>query len=173
MGNSFHASTDYTGRFGNLEQQYGLPAGLLQSTMMAESGGDNNSVSSAGAVGAFQFMPGTAQRFGLNNPRDTMQSATAAAKYFSSLLQMFNGNVEQAVAGYNWGEGNVLNDIKQHGSDWKRYLPHETSNYVPKVVGGMSHGTVPAAPSGVNLHIYNQTGGSVVASASAMGAIPA
>lgn len=164
---------NYSGQFSGLEKQYDLPAGLLNSTMMAESGGDDNSLSSAGAQGSFQFMPETAKRFGLTNPHDKMQSATAAAKYFSYLLQMFNGNVEQAVAGYNWGEGNVLADIRKHGRDWKRYLPNETSVYVPKVVGGLSHGTTQAPASGVNLHVYNQTGGSIVASAAAMGAIPA
>ena len=160
-----------SGGFSSLENQYGLPAGLLKSTMMAESGGDVNAVSSAGAVGPFQFMPDTAKRFGLTNSRDVQQSAEAAARYFQQLIQKFHGNVEQAVASYNWGEGNVMKDIQAHGRNWKQFLPKETSNYVPRVVGGLSNGTAPLPPGGMTLRVYNQTGGSIVASASAMGPI--
>ena len=50
MRQSF-ARGNYSGQFGSLEKQYDLPSGLLNSTMMAESGGNDNSISSAGAQG--------------------------------------------------------------------------------------------------------------------------
>ncbi len=43
---------------GKLEALYNLPAGLLRSVALTESGGNQFAVSGAGAQGLFQFMPG-------------------------------------------------------------------------------------------------------------------
>lgn len=61
-------------------QQYGVPAAYLQRVAMIESSGRANAVSSTGAKGPFQFVSGTARRYGLTNPFDWTQSAQAAAR---------------------------------------------------------------------------------------------
>lgn len=92
--------------YADLEKTYGLPKGLLSGIEMQESRGNANARSPVGAKGAFQFMPGTADRFGVN-VGDVGSSAKGAAKYVAMLMKRYKGNVELAINAYNWGEGNV------------------------------------------------------------------
>ncbi len=123
------------GEFGALEGKYGLPAGLLSSVAGTESGGDPFAVSPKGAKGPFQFMDGTARGLGLKgmDVYDPHKSADAAARYLRYLLDATGGDLEKALASYNWGLGNV----QKKGMD---NLPSETRNYVPKVMAGMRPG---------------------------------
>lgn len=134
----------------NLEQLYRLPEGLLRSVAITESGGNQFAVSGAGAKGLFQFMDGTARDMGLrgNDVFDPMKSAQAAAKYLAQLLQANGGDLNKALASYNWGIGNV----QKHGM---ALMPQETRNYIPRVMSNMpGHGR----PSEINqqntYHIY-------------------
>ncbi|HBY6729680.1 lytic transglycosylase domain-containing protein [Klebsiella pneumoniae] len=123
------------GEFGALEGKYGLPAGLLSSVAGTESGGDPFAVSPKGAKGPFQFMDGTARDLGLKgmDVYDPHKSADAAARYLRYLLDATGGDLEKALASYNWGLGNV----QKKGMD---SLPSETRNYIPKVMAGMRPG---------------------------------
>lgn len=113
--------------YANLEKEYGLPAGLLSAVSMQESRGNANARSPVGASGAFQFMPGTAERFGIRGQESNVaKSAEAAAKYLSFLLNKF-GSVDLALAGYNAGEGNVA----KYGNKIPPFK--ETQGYVKKV----------------------------------------
>src|SRR5512135_2069874 len=115
--------------FGALEQQYGLPPGLLAAVMQAESGGNPNAVSPKGAQGAFQFMPATAQQYGVS-PNDAASAAAGAAKMFADLSKKYGGDVPKMLAAYNWGQGNVdrLGLAK---------APSETQGYIQKVTSAM------------------------------------
>ncbi|WP_369788309.1 lytic transglycosylase domain-containing protein [Rouxiella sp. WC2420] len=119
-------------QFGALEAKYSLPTGLLNSVATTESGGNQFAVSGAGAKGLFQFMDGTAKDMGLqgNDVFDPKKSAEAAAKYLAQLLKATHGNLNEALAAYNWGLGNV----QRKGLD---NAPEETRNYVPKVLSGL------------------------------------
>ncbi|EJK9040100.1 lytic transglycosylase domain-containing protein [Escherichia coli] len=138
------------GEFGVLEGKYGLPAGLLSSLSAAESGGDPYAVSPKGAKGPFQFMDGTARDLGLKgmDVYDPHKSADAAARYLRYLLNATGGDLEKALASYNWGLGNV----QKKGMD---NLPSETRNYVPKVMAGMR----PGAGMAVDRAMPGQAGG--------------
>ncbi len=138
------------GEFGSLEGKYGLPAGLLSSVAATESGGDPFAVSPKGAKGPFQFMDGTARDLGLKgmDVYDTHKSADAAARYLRYLLDATGGDLEKALASYNWGLGNV----QKKGMD---NLPSETRNYVPKVMAGMR----PGAGMAVDRAMPGQAGG--------------
>ncbi|MGO1107036.1 transglycosylase SLT domain-containing protein [Klebsiella quasipneumoniae] len=138
------------GEFGALEGKYGLPAGLLSSVAATESGGDPFAESKAGAKGLFQFMPGTAKDMGLKgrDVYDPHKSAEAAAKYLRWLMDATGGDLEKALASYNWGLGNV----QKKGMD---NLPSETRNYVPKVMAGMR----PGAGMAVDRAMPGQAGG--------------
>uniref|UniRef100_UPI0002487E45 transglycosylase SLT domain-containing protein n=1 Tax=Acinetobacter sp. P8-3-8 TaxID=1029823 RepID=UPI0002487E45 len=98
--------------FAGIEGQYQLPKGLLSAINMQESRGNANAIGPmtkyGQAKGGFQFLDGTAKRFGLigNAVFDTGKSAEAAAKYFQSLYQKF-GTWEKAISAYHAGEGNV------------------------------------------------------------------
>ncbi|GJK06215.1 hypothetical protein TUM17574_47660 [Klebsiella pneumoniae] len=138
------------GEFGALEGKYGLPAGLLSSVAGTESGGDPFAVSPKGAKGPFQFMDGTARDLGLKgmDVYDPHKSADAAARYLRYLLDATGGDLEKALASYNWGLGNV----QKKGMD---NLPSETRNYVPKVMAGMR----PGAGMAVDRAMPGQAGG--------------
>ena len=114
-----------------LETKYGIPAGLLTAVRRVESGG-KNSLSPAGALGEFQFMPSTAKAYGIN-PLDPEQSAEGAARMFADLGKQYKGNWNAAIAHYNGGTkaGNAV------ASGGEAPSP-ETRNYIPKVVGAMN-----------------------------------
>ncbi|EMW7738297.1 transglycosylase SLT domain-containing protein [Yersinia enterocolitica] len=129
-----------------LEALNNLPAGLLRSVAITESGGNQFAISGAGAKGLFQFMDPTAKDMGLkgNDVFDPEKSAAAAAKYLSMLLKMNGGDLDKALASYNWGIGNV----QKHGLD---LMPPETRNYIPKVRSNMPSGGLQQE---TNIHIH-------------------
>lgn len=131
-----------------LEQLYQLPEGLLRSVAIAESSGNPNAVSGAGAQGLFQIMPGTGRDLGLrgNDAFDPMKAAGAAAKYLSQLLKANGGDLSKALASYNWGLGNV----QKHGMS---LMPQETRNYVPRVLSNMP-GAGASINQETNIHIH-------------------
>ncbi|MFS3443602.1 transglycosylase SLT domain-containing protein [Escherichia coli] len=134
--------------FNKLESLYQLPAGLLKSVAITESGGNQFAVSGAGAKGLFQFMDGTARDMGLrgNDVFDPEKSAQAAAKYLSQLLRQNGGDLSKALASYNWGIGNV----KRYGMG---LMPQETRNYIPKVMSNMPT-SAPVIQQETNINIH-------------------
>ncbi|HCR1070963.1 TPA: lytic transglycosylase domain-containing protein [Enterobacter kobei] len=134
--------------FNKLESLYQLPAGLLKSVAITESGGNQFATSGAGAKGLFQFMDGTARDMGLrgNDVFDPEKSAQAAAKYLSQLLRQNGGDLSKALASYNWGIGNV----KRYGMG---LMPQETRNYIPKVMSNMPT-SAPVIQQETNINIH-------------------
>ncbi|MHB8406244.1 MAG: transglycosylase SLT domain-containing protein [Gammaproteobacteria bacterium] len=114
-------------------KKYGVPAGILNRLSMDESGYGRSLISSAGALGVDQFMPGTAKGYGIN-PLDTRQSTDAAGKMLIGLFAKYK-SWNKAIAAYNWGGGNLDADIKRHGADWLEYAPKQTQGEVRNVVG--------------------------------------
>lgn len=114
--------------------QFGMDA-LAKAVMMVESRGNPNAVSSAGAVGAYQFMPGTARDMGLrvdesvDERTDPVKSKAAFMKYMNLLLNRYGGNTELALMAYNGGMGRVDNALKGKGKP----LAQETLDYPGKV----------------------------------------
>ncbi len=119
-----------------------LPAELYYLAMI-ESGYSTSAHSHAQAMGVWQFIAGTAERYGLEvNPyvderRDPIRSTEAAAKYLRDLYNVF-GSWPLAMAAYNAGEIRVLRAVfKGRSRDfWQlveaKVLPQETAEYVPK-----------------------------------------
>ena len=115
---------------------------LIDRVERQESGGDQSAVSSAGAVGVMQVMPGTApeaaQLAGV--PWDPQAYRTDAnynrllgIAYLSDLLHEYDGDVEKALAAYNAGPGRVNEAISSSGGDWLSALPAETQDYVARI----------------------------------------
>lgn len=107
---------------------YQVDAALVHAVISAESGYNPAAVSNKGAVGLMQLMPDTARRYGVANSLDPEQNIRGGTKYLSYLLQMFNNNLELAVAAYNAGENAVI----RNGYSIPPY--RETLAYVPKVL---------------------------------------
>ncbi|MBJ7458462.1 MAG: transglycosylase SLT domain-containing protein [Thermoleophilaceae bacterium] len=110
-------------------QRYNVQPVLLASQLKAESDFNPNAVSSAGAQGIAQFMPGTARSMGLTNPFDPRASILAQAKLMAQLIKQF-GSIPKALAAYNAGPGAV----QKYGG----IPPYaETQGYVAKIIGLM------------------------------------
>ena len=137
--------------FSKLEQQYGLPAGLLNAVAIAESSGDPKAVSKKGAQGLFQFMPATAKEYGID-PFDSDQAAMGAAMKFRDLHKRYKADLPMMLAAYNYGDGNLA----RSGFD---NLPEETSNYIAKVQGLMGGGEKQYADSGQIMNDASVDGG--------------
>ena len=99
---------------------------LVHSIIQVESGYDPNAVSRKGAMGLMQLVPGTAKRFGVENPFDPVQNIHGGVSYLKYLLDMFRGDVTLSLAAYNAGENSVL---RSGGVPAFR----ETQDYVRKV----------------------------------------
>lgn len=117
-----------------------VDAKLLHAIVQAESAYDATAISSAGAVGLMQLMPGTARRFGVANSRNPYQNIDGGARYLKHLLRLFDSDLNLAVAAYNAGENAV---IKNNNA-----IPpySETRHYVKEVLSlrdGMKLGPRP------------------------------
>jgi soluble lytic murein transglycosylase-like protein len=95
--------------------------------MRQESGFNPQARSYKGAMGLMQLMPATARRFGVNNVYDPAENIEGGAKYLRFLLDKFDGDVKLVLAGYNAGEGAVVN----YGYTVPPY--RETRNYVKNI----------------------------------------
>lgn len=120
-----------------LESKYQLPSGLLNAVMQQESGGNTNAVSPKGAQGSFQFMPATAKQYGVD-VHDMNSSADGAARMYSDLLKAHGGDLDKALASYNYGQGNVA----KYGMD---NLPKETQDYIAKIKANMPTNEIDAS----------------------------
>ena len=100
---------------------------LLYSIMHQESSFKARAMSYKGARGLMQLMPPTASRFGVTNIWDPKQNIEGGARYMRFLLDLFSGDVQLALAGYNAGEGAVL----KYGYRIPPY--YETQEYVRRI----------------------------------------
>jgi membrane-bound lytic murein transglycosylase D len=128
-------------------EEEGIPQEIA-AVVVVESGGRSDAPSRKGALGLWQFMPGTARRYGLvvtpsNDERlDVEKSTRAAARYLHDLYQQF-GSWPLTFAAYNAGERAVQKAVYRAGTpdfiqlSRLRFLPEETRNYVPAVLSAM------------------------------------
>jgi hypothetical protein len=85
----------------------GIGTNLLAAIVAVESGYNADAVSPKGAMGLTQLMPGTASRFGVQNPFDYRENLRGGATYLRSLLDLYGGDLSRTLAAYNAGEGAV------------------------------------------------------------------
>jgi len=127
----FPKAAPYQDAITGAQNKYGIPSNYLAKLLHAESSYDPAIISgqrksTAGAVGIAQFMPATAAELGVN-PTDPMSAIDGAGRYLSQLYAQF-GNWPEAIAAYNWGQGNV-------SKKGLAKAPKETIDYVQKIAG--------------------------------------
>lgn len=127
-----------------LEGQKNLPAGILSGIWGAESSKGKNIFgpmlkNGDQAIGDFQFTKETWKQWGKGGSRlSFMDEARAAANYLQYFLKQYRGDIKKALVAYNWGQGNLDKDIAAHGSDWLKYSPQKSQEYVKKVMDSMA-----------------------------------
>jgi soluble lytic murein transglycosylase-like protein len=88
-------------------QKHGVDFHLIKSVIKAESLFDIKAVSTAGAKGLMQLMPGTAIEVGVKDVFDPEQNIMGGTKYLKKMLGKFK-NTKNALAGYNAGPAAVV-----------------------------------------------------------------
>ncbi len=128
--------------FKSIFKEYEIPEDLVYLAFI-ESGCNPLATSPAGAVGIWQFVKHTGERFGLkiddwiDERRDFIKSTYAAAKYLRILYKVF-GDWRIAIASYNSGEGKIkkILEAKNFIDYWElinsNNLPSETNAYFPQ-----------------------------------------
>lgn len=106
--------------------EYNLDENFIWLAML-ESGGKPQNESDKGAVGLWQLTAPTARSNGCpsNKRTDPECSTRAAAHYLTKLLKKFNGNVWDAIVGYNMGGSNYKKKGKPTGE--ARYLANRVT----------------------------------------------
>jgi soluble lytic murein transglycosylase-like protein len=87
---------------------YQIPEDLIRAVIQVESDFDPRAVSPANARGLMQLMPETAERMLVTDIFDPRQNIFGGVRYLRVLANLFNGDIELTVAGYNAGEGAVM-----------------------------------------------------------------
>lgn len=139
-------------KFGN--RYYSVPKGttntsstdIMDKIAMVESSNKhtdakgNLTKSKVGALGKYQIMPETARDPGYGikpipdlNKAPESEHKRFATEYFSKMLELFNNDEEKALAAYNAGPKAVMDAVKKDPTNWKRYIPKESKDYIVKV----------------------------------------
>jgi len=106
---------------------YQIPEELVRAVIKVESDFDPRAVSPANARGLMQLIPETAERMLVTDVFDPRQNIFGGVRYLRVLANLFNGDIELTLAGYNAGEGAVM----RHGG----IPPYpETVDYVKRVL---------------------------------------
>jgi len=117
---------------------------LLKAQVKAESVFKPRAASTVGAKGLAQFMDPTWNEWKskvpeaqFSTPYEPEAAIAMQAAYMSWLLSSFGGDIELALAAYNWGIGRVKK-ASEGGKKWSAIeanAPAETRDYVKKIMG--------------------------------------
>jgi len=126
------ASHPYARHVADAAQRFGIPEAWIWAVMRVESNGTSRAISSAGAMGLMQIMPGTwaglQTRHGLgSDPYDVRDNIMAGAAYLRAMYDRY-GNVTAMFAAYNAGPGRYDEHLSRG-----RPLPGETRAYLTKL----------------------------------------
>jgi soluble lytic murein transglycosylase-like protein len=121
--------------------RYRIDATLVRAVIQVESDFNIMCVSSKGARGLMQLMPGTAKRFGVAQVHDAEQNIHGGVKYLAYLTRLFPNDLPRALAAYNAGENAVI----RYGGippykETQTYVKRAMTVYYGRPYGGVGGG---------------------------------
>ena len=120
-------SSKYDTLIDHYAEKHNVDPVLVRAVIQVESNFNPECVSTKGARGLMQLMPGTAKRFGVTKIHDPEQNIRGGVRYLALLLDLFRNDLPRVLAAYNAGENAVL----RHGG-----IPpySETTTYVARAL---------------------------------------
>lgn len=107
--------------------QHRIDPDFIASVIAAESANNPHAVSSKGAQGLMQLMPGTASKLGVKDSFDAAANVDGGVRYLRELLVLYHGDAVRALAAYNAGPARV--------QQYKGVPPYrETHAYVARII---------------------------------------
>jgi hypothetical protein len=135
-----------------VNEKYGtnLTPNIIKAVIKQESGWNVNAKSPVGAMGLMQLMPDTANQLNPNaDPTDPLDNIAMGITHLAIQTKLHNNDVAEALASYNYGEGNIAKLKQKYGDNYFAYLPDEPKNYVSNILSDvMSSGNTTNTDSG-------------------------
>lgn len=109
---------------------YRVPVELVEAIIDEESGWNPYAVSSKGAAGIMQLMPGTAIRFGVHNRFRLNENIHGGVAYLAWLNRRFSGDLRLITAAYYVGEYPIsLRGLNYSSPDVQGYVKRVAERY--------------------------------------------
>jgi soluble lytic murein transglycosylase-like protein len=113
-------------------QEYGIDQELVKLVIEKESQFNPNAVSKSGAIGLMQLMPETAEILGVEDPYNPWDNIQGGVKYLRDLFDIFDEDLELALAAYHAGPGIVRREKKVPSiPETIEYVDYIISRYAP------------------------------------------
>ena len=123
---------DYDDIIHKASKRYGVDVSLIKAVIKAESDFDQHAVSSKGAQGLMQLMPGTADQMEVDDPFDAKDNIHGGTRYLSLMLEKYNKDMRLALAAYNAGPEKV--------TEYRGVPPYqETRTFIERVLNYYKH----------------------------------
>ena len=133
-------------------RKHSVDYALVKAVIKAESNFDPLAIPRAGAKGLMQLMPGTAKVLGVNDSFQPADNIEGGVRHLRYLLDLFNGNLQLALAAYNAGEEAVFR--------YKGLPPYqETRTYVQRVLQYFQNYSSDPVTPGASSDPLNKQGG--------------
>jgi len=118
---------DYDDIIHKASKRYGVDVSLIKAVIKAESDFNQHAVSSKGAQGLMQLMPGTADEMEVDDAFDAKDNIHGGTRYLSLMLERFNKDMRLALAAYNAGPEKV--------TEYRGIPPYEeTKTFINRVL---------------------------------------
>ncbi len=118
---------DYDDIIHKASKRYGVDVSLIKAVIKAESDFNQHAVSSKGAQGLMQLMPGTADEMEVDDAFDAKDNIHGGTRYLSLMLERFNKDMRLALAAYNAGPEKV--------TEYRGVPPYEeTKTFINRVL---------------------------------------